>query len=655
MSVHLDPPRSVVEPLARHRALHPRPPSVNDFGMSIATVNGTGSANANSLLVRAIFRMGVPVMGKNLLPSNIQGMATWFEIRVSPTTQLGRTGAHDLVVAMNLQTFDDDVAGAAADGVVVFDSSAGPLPNRGRDDCTFLGIPLAALVTEAFDDPRQRVLLRNVAGVGVLAALLAVDPTVAIELLAERFEHRPQVLQANERAFELGYDEALVRVDCPLPFHVEPLDVTKDMVLMDGNMATALGCLYAGATVAAWYPITPSTSVMDDFTSLCARYRRVPEQEATPRATAPGAAGAGAVTASARAAVDPTSLDCPPGFRNNYLVIQAEDELAAIGMVIGANWNGARAFTATSGPGISLMTELLGLAYYAEIPAVVFDVQRAGPSTGMPTRTQQADLIAAAYASHGDTKHLLLFPADPAECFELALAAFDSAERFQTPVLVLSDFDIGMNEWAVPRLEWDESYRPHRGRVLTLGEVEMLARFDRYAGWDADYVAARTIPGVHPRAAYFTRGSGHDSLGGYTEAPDRYEEVVDRLARKLAAAACALPAPVLERRVGAMGGVITIGSTDAVTREALARLSAEGIVLDYLRVRAFPFHDAVREFMAAHDRCIVVEQNRDGQLRALLSIETETPIERLGSVRLYGGLPATVDEIAEGVLGALES
>ena len=627
-----------------------RRPRVNDFGLTIATVNGTGSAYANSLLVRSIFRMGVPASGKNLLPSNIQGMATWFEIRVSPKARLPRSGESDLVVAMNGQTLAQDVTRAAPGGVVFFDSSAGLPPGGRPPDRTLLGAPLATIVTASFADPTQRVLLRNIAYVGALAALLAIDPTVAVQLLTERFEHSPRVLENNVRAFQLGYDEALARFDCPLPFHVAPADTTADMILMDGNTATALGCLYAGATVGAWYPITPATSVMDSFSALCARYRRVPDPES-------GLPGGSPVSSAEKPAATPrkASLDCPPGFRNNYLILQAEDELAAIGMVIGASWNGARAFTSTSGPGLSLMTEMLGLAYYAEIPAVVFDVQRSGPSTGMPTRTQQADLLSAAYASHGDTKHLLLFPADPGECFRFAVAAFDVAERYQTPVLVLSDFDIGSNDWAVPVLEWDDRYRPDRGRVLTLSEVEELARFDRYSGWDDDFVAARTIPGIHPKAAYFTRGSGHDSHAGYTETPTRYEELVDRLAKKHAAAVRMLPAPVIEHRAGATIGVITLGSGDAATREAIEQLDAEGVPLDYLRVRSFPFHPEVRDFIDAHASCVVVEQNRDGQLRSLLSAETGAPIEKLGSVRLYGGLPPTVQEVAEGIVTSIET
>jgi 2-oxoglutarate/2-oxoacid ferredoxin oxidoreductase subunit alpha len=404
---------------------------------------------------------------------------------------------------------------------------------------------------------------------------------------------------------------------------------------MDGNTSTAIGCLFAGAVVGAWYPITPATSVMDRFTELCGRYRRVPEPTHLP-------------DAATDPPVDAGVPDCA-GQRGNYIVLQAEDELAAIGMVVGASWNGARAFTATSGPGLSLMSELLGLAYYAEIPAVVFDVQRSGPSTGMPTRTQQADLIEAAYASHGDTKHLLLFPADPKECFDFAVTAFDVAERFQTPVLVLSDFDIGMNDWVIPKLTWDDSFQPDRGRVLSHEDLSSMEEYFRYADWDGDFVAARTVPGVGPKGAYFTRGSGHDSLGNYTEAPERYEEVVDRLAAKHARAAGHLPAPVIEHHAHARMGVITLGGADAAVREAVEELAGRGLPLDYLRVRAFPFHPDVVEFLGAHDRCVVVEQNRDGQLRSLLVAEAGATPERLGSVRCYGGLPVTVPDVVDGI------
>jgi 2-oxoglutarate/2-oxoacid ferredoxin oxidoreductase subunit alpha len=610
---------------------------VNDFTLKVATVNGTGSASANSLLVRAIFRMGVPVSGKNLLPSNIQGMPTWYEIRVNGDGHTARTSRCHLLAAMNAQTFAEDVAALERGGFVLYDSTV-PV-RQGRDDVGLLGVPLSALVTAAFDDPRDRVLLRNVAYVGALSALLGVDPEVMGGVLGERFGRDESVLESNQRAFELGYDDARERFSCPLPFHVEAMDATADKVLIDGNTATALGCLYAGATVAAWYPITPATSIMDNFTSLCARYRRIPDPGAAGRDGGNGRGGSGP--------------DCPPDQRGNYLVLQAEDELAAIGMVIGASWNGARSFTSTSGPGISLMSELLGLAYYAEIPAVVFDVQRSGPSTGMPTRTQQADIIASAYASHGDTKHLLLFPADPKECFEMAAVAFDCAERFQTPVLVLSDFDIGMNDWIVPRLTWDDGYVPDRGRVLGHEELSRVERYFRYADEDEDGVAARTLPGVDPKGAYFTRGSGHDSLGGYTEAPDRYEQVVDRLARKHAAAVHRMPAPVVDRRPGACAGVVTAGSPSVAVAEALEDLAARGTPVDCLRVRSFPFHPEVRAFVDAHSPCVVVEQNRDGQLRSLLAVESGVPIEKLSPLRLYGGLPATVGEVAEGLRRAI--
>jgi 2-oxoglutarate/2-oxoacid ferredoxin oxidoreductase subunit alpha len=613
----------------------PRPAGVNQFTLKVATVNGTGSASANSLLTRAIFRMGVPVSGKNLVPSNIQGMATWYEIRVDADSRSARTGRCHLLAAMNLLTLPQDTAGVEPGGVVVYDSTVSLPTSAGRDDLHFLGLPLTRLVLDEFDDHGDRTLLRNIAYVGALGALLAIDPKVVQELLEERFAGDQALLERNARAFSVGYRAAQNDFDCPLDFHVEPMAATADAILIDGNTATGIGCLYAGATVAAWYPITPATSVMDTFAKLCARYRRVRDTAEEPDPS-----------------VNPRGLDCPRGYKNNYLVIQAEDELAALGMVIGANWNGARAFTSTSGPGISLMGELLGLAYYAEIPVVVFDVQRAGPSTGLPTRTQQADLVSCAYSSHGDTKHLLLFPANPHECFDMAVSAFDYAERFQTPVLVLSDFDIGMNDWTVPRLVWDDTYVPDRGRVLGPEDLAKMDKFFRYANADADSVTARTLPGVDPKGAYFTRGSGHDLLGGYTEVPERYEEVVDRLALKHASATRYLPAPVVEHRDGANVGVLMLGSTDSVVREAVDLLAQEGTLVDTMRIRSFPFHPEVREFVDQHDRCVVVDQNRDGQLRELLAAEIGVSV---GSVRSYGGLPPTVPEIAAGILSELGS
>jgi 2-oxoglutarate ferredoxin oxidoreductase subunit alpha len=589
------------------------PPRVNDFALKLAAVNGTGSSSVNGLLMRAMFRMGIPVSGKNLFPSNIQGLPTWYEIRVNKTGYTSRALEYDLMVAMNQATYDSDIGEVRSGGYVLFDSSwpldAGLL----RDDVTFLGVPLAQMCNENFRQPRERILMKNVAYTGALVAILGIDVDVVGQLLAERFAGKDQLRESNQLALRLGYDYALATF-APVPFGVEAMDATADKILIDGNTATALGCLYAGATVAAWYPITPSTGVMDAFTSLCARYRHDP------------ATGT-----------------------NNFLILQAEDELAAIGMVLGASWAGARAFTSTSGPGISLMNELLGLAYYAEIPAVVVDVQRVGPSTGMPTRTQQSDILSCAYASHGDTKHILLFPANPYECFDFAVRCFDLAERFQAPVILLSDLDVGMNDWVVPRLAWDDSYVPDRGRVLTAEDLAGIGTFARYSGEDEDFVAARTLPGVSATGAFTTRGSGHNRLGWYTETPYEYQEVLDRLVHKHAAAAKYLPEPVVERRPGARIGVVTVGGCDLAVREALDSLAERGTVASYMRIRGFPFVDAVGDFLAEHDVVFVVEQNRDAQLRSLLTLETTTPKHKLRSVLSYGGFPLSAATVVEGI------
>ena len=586
---------------------------MNDFAVKLANVNGTGSASANSLLMKAIFRMGIPVSGKNLFPSNIQGLPTWYEIRVNADGHTARALDYDLVVAMNSQTYAADVAEVRSGGFVLYDSTW-PLPTELlREDVTFLGVPLAELCAAHFERPRDRLLLKNICYAGALVALLDVDLDVASALLDETFAGKVKLRDANQLALKLGYDYAVEHLQHPLPFHLERMDANAGKILIDGNTATALGCLYAGATVAAWYPITPSTSVMDNFTSLCKRYR---------------------------------SHDGV----NDYLIVQAEDELAALGMVVGASWNGARAFTATSGPGISLMNELLGFAYYAEIPAVVVNVQRTGPSTGMPTRTQQADLLLCAYASHGDTKHVLLFPADPAECFEFAVKAFDLAERFQTPVMLLSDLDIGMNDWVVPELTWDDGFLPDRGRVLTSEELHALPRFHRYADEDAEFVTPRTLPGADPHGAYFVRGSGHDAQGGYTELPDKYQEVVDRLSRKHTAVGLHVPAPVVSRREGARIGVVCLGSGDLAVREAAELLEERGVLVDVMRVRGFPFPPTVRAFLDEHELCFVVEQNRDAQLRSLLVLETEVSGARLRSVLVYGGLPLSAKHVVDSIL-----
>jgi 2-oxoglutarate ferredoxin oxidoreductase subunit alpha len=570
------------------------------------------------MLMQAIFRMGIPVSGKNVFPSNIQGLPTWYEIRVSRDGYSARAVEYDLMVAMNAQTYARDIREVRGGGYVLYDSSWPLERSLFRDDVNFLPIPFAEMCNAHFREPRERTLMKNISYVGALVALLEIDLQVIEDLLTEKFGRKQALRDSNKAALEIGYQYAREHFDCPLPLRLERMSANSDKILIDGNTAAALGCVYAGATVAAWYPITPSTSVMDAFREFCEKYRRDPETG-----------------------------------RNNYMVIQAEDELAAIGMVIGACWNGARAFTATSGPGISLMNELLGLAYYSEIPAVVIDVQRTGPSTGMPTRTQQGDLMECAYASHGDTKHLLLFPANPGECFEFAVKAFDLAERFQTPVIMLSDLDIGMNDWVVPRLSWDDSYQPDRGRVLSSEDLERLPRFYRYADEDENGVAPRTLPGVNEKGAYFTRGSGHNKFGGYTEIPEEYQQVMDRLAAKHSAAARMMPAPEFHGSGSSRIAMIAIGGCDPALREAVDLLAQTGIEVDYMRIRGFPFHKDVEEFLNAHEVIFVVEQNRDAQLRSLLTLETGVSKDRLRSVLCYGGFPLSAHQVVDAVVEQL--
>jgi len=592
--------------------------SVNDFAIKLANVNGTGSASANGLLMQAIFRMGIPVSGKNLFPSNIQGLPTWYEIRVNHQGYTARALDYDLMVAMNSQTYGKDIHEVREGGFVLYDSTWPLDPALLRDDINFLGIPFAQLCNENFRDPRERILMKNIAYAGSLVAVLDVDMDIVAALLDEKYAAKKKLKESNHRALRLGYDYAKDHFPCPLPFHLKTMDGNQDKILIEGNMATALGCLYAGATVAAWYPITPSTSVLDAFKGLCEKYRRDP------------ATG-----------------------KNNYIIIQAEDELAAIGMVIGAAWNGARSFTSTAGPGISLMNELLGLAYYAEIPAVIIDVQRVGPSTGMPTRTQQGDVMECAYASHGDTRHILLFPANPGECFEFGPKAFDLAERFQTPVFMLTDLDIGMNDWVVPRFQWDAAYRPDRGPVLGPEQLEKITKFQRYLNQDENHVAARTLPGVDPKGAFFTRGSGHNKFGNYTETPDEYREVMDRLLLKHKASAKFVPEPIILRQPDAQFGVLTMGGCDLAVREALDKLAARGVPADFMRVRGFPFDSAVEAFLEEHDFCFVVEQNRDAQLRSLLTLETSVAKEKLRSILVYGGFPLSAKHVIQGILSSL--
>jgi len=599
--------------------MSPTATRVNDFTIKIATVNGTGSASANTLLMKSIFRSGIPVVGKNYFPSNIQGLPTWYEIRVTHAGYVARSGSVDLMVAMNAETYARDVKEVAPGGFLVYDSTWPRPALLKREDITVLGVPLARLCNENFNGVRTRILMKNICYAGVLAALLDLDLARIRELLAETYAKKPQLVESNMKAIQLGYDYARANFQCPLPLKVEKMDRTAGHVMIDGNTAAALGCLFAGATVAAWYPITPSTSLMDAFKMFADRQRLDP--------------GSGA---------------------KNFAFIQAEDELAAIGMVIGAMWNGARAFTATSGPGISLMNEFLGLAYYAEVPAVIFDIQRVGPSTGMPTRTQQGDLTLAAYASHGDTRHVCLYPSNPEECFYMAVQAFDLAERLQTPVMVLSDLDIGMNDWMCRDLKWDDSYRPDRGKMLGKEEILKLEKFYRFLDKDGDGIGYRSLPGVHPKAAYFTRGSGHNQYGVYTEDSAEYQLVLDRLMKKWATAKRLVPRAVIDATAGSRVGLVSLGSCDGAIREALDVLKQRGVALDYMRVRSFPFTEDVERFLAAHELLFVVEQNRDAQLRSLLTLETAVEKAKLRSLLHYSGLPISSSFIVEGVLAEIK-
>ena len=595
---------------------------INDFVLKFANVNGTGSASANGLMLKTNFRMGVPVVGKNFFHSNIQGLPTWYEIRSTKDGHMARNGRVDLMVAMNPETYAKDIKEVSPGGYLLYDSTFSRPALLTRDDVTALGVPLAAICNREFQGVRARALMKNIVYSGVLAALLDLDLEVIRGLLAETYAKKPALVDSNMKAIQLGYDHAKANFDCPLPVRVSRMDKTKGQVMIDGNTAAALGCLYAGATVGAWYPITPSTSLMDAFKGFCEKYR-----------------------------VDPTTG------KKDFAILQAEDELAAIGMVLGASWNGARAFTPTSGPGISLMNEFLGLAYYAEIPAVLFDVQRVGPSTGMPTRTQQCDLLECAYASHGDTKHVLLFPADPTECFELAAQSFDLAERLQTPVFVLLDLDLGMNDWMVKELAWDDTRRPDRGKVLTAEAIaEIKTHFKRYLDPDGDGIPYRTLPGVSPKAAFFTRGSGHNKTGGYTEDAHEYQEVMDRLSRKFETAKTLVPKAIAigppDGKVHDVG-ILSLGTCDGAVKEALATFSKDGVALDYLRVRGFPFGEDVERWLEQHRTVFVVEQNRDAQLKSLLTLETRVAKAKLKSILHYNGLPIPSSCIVEGVRKAL--
>jgi len=591
----------------------PQTSKTNNFVLKIATVNGTGSASANGLLMKALFRMGIPVTGKNLFPSNIQGLPTWYEIRASQNGYNARVARVDVMVAMNAQTYAKDLAEVGDGGYLIYDSTWPRDSQLKRDGVTVLGIPLSKMVNENFEGSRVRTLMKNIAYVGALCALMEIDLDIVRTLLEETFAAKPKLVEPNFKSVRLGYDFAREHLECPLPVKAQKMDGTQGKILIEGNAAAALGCLYAGATVGAWYPITPSTSLMDAFEGYCGKFRRDPETG-----------------------------------ENRYCIIQAEDELAAAGMVMGASWAGARAFTPTSGPGISLMSEFIGFGYYAEIPAVFFDIQRVGPSTGMPTRTQQCDLMLATYASHGDTRHPVLLPCDPKECFELAPVAFDLAERLQTPVFVLSDLDIGMNDWMVDELTWDENYRPDRGKLLDEDALAKVEKFHRYLDPDGDGIPYRTLPGSHPKGSYFVRGSGHNQYGAYTEDAAEYQQVVDRLKHKWETASALVPAAIETRARGrAELGIIAFGSSHGATVEALDRLHDDGIEVDYLRLRAIPFGDEVNTFIREHRLVFVLEQNRDAQMRGLLLLELNADPEKLISILHYDGLPVPSETVVE--------
>ncbi|MGH6888921.1 MAG: 2-oxoacid:acceptor oxidoreductase subunit alpha [Rhizomicrobium sp.] len=590
--------------------------ATNDFVVKFANVNGSGSASANELFAKCVLRKGVPVGTRNIFPSNIQGLPTWYEVRVSAAGWLGRRGGVDFMVAMNPQTWDKDIAGIEPGGYVLYDCTKPLPPSKFRSDVNVLGIPLTEICNRSYSEPRQRQLFKNILYVGALASLFGIEPAVAEGAIAAQFKGKDKLIAPNVQAFGLGFDYAKQNLAGACKLGIESANAVGDRIFIAGNDAAALGCVYGGATVAAWYPITPSTSLAEAFGVHCRRLRIDPETK-----------------------------------QNKFAIVQAEDEIAAIGMVIGAGWNGARAFTATSGPGISLMQEFFGLAYYAEIPAVIFDIQRGSPSTGMPTRTQQSDILLCAYASHGDTKHVLLFPEDPREAFEFAALSFDLAERLQTPIFVMMDLDIGMNDWLCDPLAWEGSRRYDRGKLMTAEDLEAGKAFGRYLDVDGDAIPYRTLPGTHPtKGAYFTRGSSHDRYAKYSEEGAVYVDNVQRLLRKIETAKSLVPKPCHRRSVRpSRFGVIYYGSTSTAMDEALESLGRNDLYLDTLRVRAFPFSEEVSAFVDSHDQVFVVEQNRDAQLQKLIVNECAIDPARFISVLHYDGTPITARFIAAAI------
>ena len=582
----------------------------NKFVIKFANVNGSGSASANQLFAKGVFRSGITVSPKNIFPSNIQGLPTWFEVRVSEKGYQGRRESVDIMVAMNPQSYNQDVQEINPGGYILYDSSW--KRDFGRTDINVIEIPLTKICLKEFADSKQRFLFKNIVYVGALSSLLGIDKNIYEVLIEEQFKGKEKLIEPNVKALGLGFNYAEENLRDRCAIKVEKSNKTDGMILTSGNDASGLGCLYGGATVCTWYPITPSTSLAESFTSYCEELRIEPKSD-----------------------------------KNKFAIIQAEDELAAIGMAIGANWNGARGFTATSGPGISLMSEFIGLAYFAEIPLVIFDIQRGGPSTGMPTRTQQSDVLTCAYASHGDTKHVLLMPSTPKECFDFAVEAFDLADRLQTPIIVLSDLDLGMNDWTTPELQWDDSREYDRGKVLSKADLENLDTYGRYLDVDGDGIPYRTYPGTHPnKGAYFTRGTSHDENARYTEDGKVNAKNLSRLLKKYQTASELVPRPEFKQGSNLSSiGVIYFGSTEASMNEALDLLQQEGIVLDAMRLRAFPFNLEVWEFIEDHDLLFIVEQNRDGQMRTLIMAEGGIVPDKLVSILCFDGSPITADFI----------
>ena len=594
---------------------------INDFVVRFANVNGTGSASANLLFCKAIFRMGIPVTPKNIFPSNIQGLPTWYEVRVSEKGYLGRRDGIDIMVAVNAQSMEADIKSVSPGGYLLYDSSKKLPDHFKREDIHFIPIPLMEICNATYTDARLRLLFKNIIYVGALAELMQFDFSVFESLLADQFKGKEKLIAPNVNALKLGADFVKANFKGDFNLKVERRDLLGDAIMTDGNSACGLGAIYGGATFAAWYPITPSTSVVEAFMEYADEFREDKETG-----------------------------------KRNVAIIQAEDELAAIGMVIGANWNGSRAFTATSGPGLSLMNEFLGLAYFAEIPLVLIDVQRTGPSTGMPTRTQQSDILEAAYASHGDTRHVLLFPSTPKECFDLTATAFDLSEQLQTPVIIMTDLDLGMNDHVSAPFTWDDSRDYQRGKVLDYDELEEIQRFGRYLDVDDDGITYRTIPGTHPtKGSFFTRGTSRDEYAAYTENSPAYQRNMDRLVKKWITARDYVPASHLYQQENVSEfGMLFFGTSQYSAEEAMDNLKENNHKVDGIRIKSFPFDSVGITFMEQHKYIFVIEQNRDAQMKSLLMIELGISAERLISVLNYDGLPITASNIVNQITHSLE-